>query len=102
MERERGKWPVFSEGQCSSSYHRGRGRDAPIRDERWSDSQRVRKSRKREGKHVNERLRCSSVWLLHVLILALDDNRFQGVQQFGKVEVLKPPNISAILFLSYM
>lgn len=44
-ERERGKWPVFSE-ELLSSYHRGRGRDGPIRDERLPDPQTVREKEK--------------------------------------------------------
>lgn len=36
VEIEGGKWLVFSVEQWSS-YHRGRGRDCPIRDERWPD-----------------------------------------------------------------
>lgn len=33
---------------------------------------------------------------------AWDDIQFQGVPQFEKVKVLKPPNLSVILFLRYM
>lgn len=47
-EREGGKCPVFSEEQWSS-YHRGRGRDCLIRDERWLDPQRVKERKGMKG-----------------------------------------------------